>query len=236
MTERGRPSNQLLQLLDADDFALLQPHLSTVALARATILGEQGAPQKHVYFPHDGAVSMTVNLAEGQTIAVALLGCDSVIGGGAALADGCATADTAVLFPCTAAVIELAVLRGVVDTRARFRRLIVRHEQALLAHAQQSLLCNTLHPVEARLSRWLLRARDLCDRETLQLTQELLAHMIGVRRNAVSIVAHTLQQAGIIRYSRGQIVIVDAEALAATSCGCHDAVKMQYERLLKAEP
>ncbi|TPQ29194.1 Crp/Fnr family transcriptional regulator [Bradyrhizobium guangdongense] len=236
MTESGRPSNQLLQALDADEFALLQPHLSTAALARATILGEQGTAQKHVYFPHDGAVSLTVNLAEGQTIAVALLGRDSVIGGGATLADGRATTDTAVLFPCTVSVIELAALRDVADRRARFRRLIVRHEQALLAHAQQSLLCNTLHPVEARLSRWLLRARDLYDRETLPLTQELLAQMIGVRRNAVSIVAHTLQQSGIIRYSRGQIEIVDTEALAATSCGCHDAVKTQYERLLKAEP
>jgi CRP-like cAMP-binding protein len=236
MTASVRPPNQLLQLLDADVFGLLQPHLSTIALARTTILGEQGTAQRHAYFPHDGAVSMTVNLAEGQTIAVALIGRDSVIGGGAALADGRAPTDTAVLFPCTASVLELTVLRNVANANARFRRLIVRHEQALLAQAQQSLLCNTLHPVEARLSRWLLRARDLCDREALPLTQEVLAQMIGVRRNAVSIVAHTLQQAGTIRYSRGQIEIIDAEALAATSCACHSTVKMHYERLLRAEP
>lgn len=223
-------------MLDAADFALLQPHLSTVTMARATILGEQGARQKQVYFPHDGAVSMTVSLAEGQTIAVALLGRDSVIGGGAALADGRALTDTTVLFPCTATVLDLALVRNAVDASARFHRMVARHEQALLAHVQQSLLCNTLHPVESRLSRWLLRARDLCDREALPLTQEQLAEMIGVRRNAVSIVAHTLQQAGIIRYSRGQIEIIDAEALAAMSCHCHDTVKVQYERLLKTGP
>ncbi|MBR0716913.1 Crp/Fnr family transcriptional regulator [Bradyrhizobium liaoningense] len=236
MTAGDRPANQLLQMLDAADFALLQPHLSTVAMGRATILGEQDARQKQVYFPHEGTVSMTVSLAGGQSIAVALLGRDSVIGGGAALADGRTPTNATVLFPCTAAVLDIAVFREVADASARFRRLIVRHEQALLAHVQQSLLCNTLHPVEARLTRWLLRARDLCDREALPLTQELLAEMIGVRRNAVSIVAHTLQQAGIIRYSRGQIEIIDAEALAATSCECHDTVKAQYERLLKTGP
>jgi len=236
MTASGRPPNQLLQMVDAADFALLQPHLSTVAMARATILGEQGARQKQVYFPHDGAVSMTVSLAEGQTIAVALQGRDSVVGSGAALADGRSPTDTRVLFPCTASVLDLQVFRDTADTSARFRRLVVRHEQALLAHVQQSLLCNTLHPVEARLSRWLLRARELCDREALPLTQELLAEMIGVRRNAISIVAHSLQQAGIIRYSRGQIEIIDAEALAATSCECHDTVRTQYARLLKMEP
>lgn len=236
MTASARPPNQLLQMLDVADFDLLEPHLSTVAMARATVLCEQGATQKHACFPHDGVVSLTVSLAEGQTIAVALLGRDSVIGGGAALADGRALTDTTVLFPCTASVVDRQVFADVAAASARFRGLVVRHEQVLLAHAQQSLLCNTLHPVEARLSRWLLRARDLCDREALPLTQELLAQMIGVRRNAVSIVAHTLQQAGIIRYSRGQIEIVDVGALAATSCGCHDTVNMQYKRLLTADP
>jgi Crp-like helix-turn-helix domain len=135
-------------------------------MGRVASLGLEGATPRHVYFPHRGAVSIAVNLAEGQTI-----------------------------------------------------------EVALLAHAQQSLLCNTLHPVEARLARWLLRARDLCDSATVPLTQELLAQMIGVRRNAISLVAHSLQRASIIRYSRGQIEISDISALEATSCACYGAVK-----------
>jgi CRP-like cAMP-binding protein len=113
---------------------------------------------------------------------------------------------------------------------------MARHEQALLAHAQQSLLCNTLHPVEARLARWLLRARDLCDSATVPLTQELLAQMIGVRRNAISLVAHSLQRTGIIRYSRGQIEITDIHALEATSCTCYGAVKQFHEGLLVSSP
>jgi CRP-like cAMP-binding protein len=109
----------------------------------------------------------------------------------------------------------------------------VRHEQAVFAHAQQSAACNASHSVEARLSRWLLRARDLCDGENLALTQELLAQIIGVQRNAISIVAHALQSAGIIRYSRGHIEITDLEGLRATCCECYQAVKARRDRLLK---
>ena len=104
--------------------------------------------------------------------------------------------------------------------------------QALLALAQQSAACNASHSVEARLSRWLLRARDLCGSETLPLTQEFLAQLIGVQRNAISIVAHAFQQAGIIQYSRGHIGITDVEGLRETSCECYDAVKAHHGRLL----
>ena len=103
--------------------------------------------------------------------------------------------------------LEVANFRAAADRSVAFRKLLARHEQALLAQAQQSAACNASHSVEARLSRWLLRARELCESGALPLTQELLARMIGVQRNAVSIVAHALQQAGIIGYSRGHIEI-----------------------------
>ena len=234
MTTSGRPPNQLLQLLDALDFDLLRPHLATVEMVKKSVLGEAGAALRHVHFPHGGAVSITVGLSEGQMIEVAMLGRDSLVGGGAALADGIAPADAVVLFPGTASVLEIAAFRAVAAASARFRKLMIRHEQSLLAHAQQSLVCNTHHPVEARLARWLLRARDLSDGEILPLTQEALAQMIGVRRNAVSLVAHALQQAGIIHYSRGQIEIVDQQALQTTSCECYAAVKAHQLRLVGA--
>ncbi|WP_063687616.1 Crp/Fnr family transcriptional regulator [Bradyrhizobium stylosanthis] len=232
MTTSGRPSNQLLQMLDAADFDLLRPHLATVEMVRQSVLGEAGSALRHVYFPHGGSVSITVSLSDGQTIEVAMLGRDSVVGGGAALADGIAPADAIVLFPGTASTLEIAAFRTIAATSLSFRGLIMRHEQVLLAHAQQSLLCNTMHPVEARLARWLLRARDLSDNANLPLTQETLAQMIGVRRNAISLVAHALQRAGIIRYSRGQIEIIDLPALKATSCDCYSAVKASHSRLL----
>ena len=232
MTASGPPPNQLLQMLDAADFDLLRPHLVTIELVRETVLSSADVALQHVYFPHDAIVSITVGLSEGPTIEVAMLGRDSIVGGGAALADGIAASDAVVLFPGTASAVEIPAFRNVAAASVEFRRLVIRHEQALLARAQQSLLCNTLHPVEARLARWLLRARELSDRETLPLTQETLAQMMGVRRNAVSLVAHALQRAGIIRYSRGQIEITDLHALEATSCDCYSATKAYHARLL----
>jgi CRP-like cAMP-binding protein len=236
MVASGPPANPLLQMLGAADFELLRPHLMTIELVRETVLSEAGSMLRHVYFPHDGTVSITVGLSEGQTIEVAMLGRDGIVGGGAALGDGIAASDATVLFSGTASSIEIPAFRNAAAASGPFRRLVIRHEQALLAQAQQSLLCNTLHPVEARLARWLLRARDLSDTETLALTQESLAQMMGVRRNAVSLVAHALQRAGIIRYSRGQIEITDLRALEATSCECYSVVKAHYARLLERRP
>lgn len=232
MTASGRLPNQLLQMLDAADFDLLRPYLATVEMVRESVLAEAGAALRYVYFPHGGSVSITVGLSEGQMIEVAMLGRDSVVGGGAALADGIAPADAAVLFPGTASALEIPAFRVVAAASARFRSLMIRHEQALLAHAQQSVLCNTLHAVEARLARWLLRAHDLSDSRILPLTQETLAQMMGVRRNAVSLVANALQRAGVIHYTRGEIEIIDLRALEATSCDCYGAVKAHHARLL----
>ena len=233
MIASGPLPNRLLRMLDAADFELLRPHHVRSELVRETVLDEAGAALRHVYFPHAGTVSIAVGISEGQTIEVAMLGRDSIIDGGAALADGIATSDAVVLIPGTASTLEIMAFRAIAAASAPFRSLMIRHEQALLAHAQQSLLCNTLHPVEARLARWLLRARDLSDSETLPLTQETLAQMMGVRRNAISLVAHALQRAGIIRYSRGQIEIIDQRALEATSCDCYAAVKAHDVRLLE---
>jgi CRP-like cAMP-binding protein len=232
MTPSVHPPNQLLQMLEAAEFDLLRPHLATVEMVRGSVLGEAGAAVRYVYFPHGGAVSIAVGLSEGQMIEVAMLGRDSVVGGGAALADGIAPADAIVLFPGAASILEIAAFRAIAAASVPFRGLMIRHEQVLFAHAQQSLLCNTLHPVEARLARWLLRARDLSDSKIVPLTQETLAQMMGVRRNAISLVANALQRAGIIHYARGQIEIVDLPALETTSCDCYAAAKTHYAALI----
>ena len=114
------------------------------------------------------------------------------------------------------------------------RTLLARHQQAQCAQAQQSVACNASHSVEARLSGWLLHARDRTGSESLPLTREVLAQTIGAQRYAVSIVVHALPQAGILRYSRGHIEITDAEGLRETSCECYQTVKAQQDLLLKA--
>jgi len=233
MPSMQRPPNRLLQALPEADFEALQPHLEIVELARESVLVEAGAALTHVYLPHAGAVSMVVSLSEGQTVEMAMVGRDSLIGASAALNDEISLSDVVVLFPGLASALEITHCRAAAERSATFRNLLARHEQALTVQAAQSAACNAAHSVEARLSRWLLRARDLHDGETLPLTQEFLARMIGVQRNAISIVAHALQEASIIRYSRGQIEIIDAQALQRTACECYLTVRARLEQLLK---
>jgi len=225
--------NHLLQAMPAAEFEALRPHLEFVELVREGVLVQAGAPLTHVYLPHSGVISLVVSLSEGQTVSVAMVGRDSVFGAAAALDGRISLTDAVVMLPGTASILDVAHFRAAADRSGAFRTLLLRHEQALFAQAQQSAACNASHLVEARLSRWLLRPRDLCDSEILPQTQEFLAQMIGVQRNAVSIVAHALQQAGIIRYSRGHIEITNLEGLRETACECYQAVKAQYDRLLK---
>ena len=226
-----RPPNRLLQALPEADYEALHPHLEIVVLVRETVLVEAGAALTHVYLPHAGAVSMVVNLSEGQTVEVAMIGRDSVVGASTALVDGISLSDVVVLFPGTASMLDIARFRAAAERSAALRHLLARHEQALIAQALQSAACNASHSVEARLSRWLLRARDLSGSDSLHLTQEFLAQMLGVQRTSVTIVASTLQQAGIIRYRRGNIQITDLDGQIASACECYETVKTHYDRL-----
>jgi CRP-like cAMP-binding protein len=234
MSLTQRPSNHLLHALPAAEFDALCPHLKTVELVKETVLVEAGSTPAQIYLPHSGAVSMTVGLSQGQMVEVALIGRDGLVGASAALGADIWPSDAVVLLPGTASVVDIADLKAAADRNVTVRNLLARHELALLAQAQQSVACNASHSVEARLSRWLLRARDLGGDEALPLTQEFLARMIGVQRNAISIVAHALRQAGAIRYSRGRIAIANVETLRRTSCECYQAVKSTLERLLSA--
>ena len=197
------------------------------------MLVEAGAELTQIYLPHSGVISMVVSLSEGQVVEVAMVGRDGIVGAEEALGDGIALTDAVVLCPGTASVLSVAQLRQLAGQSVTFRDLLARHAQALLAQVQQSVACNASHSVEERLSRWLLRARDLWDGETLPMTQELLARMIGVQRNAVSIVAHALQQADVLSYSRGQIEITDLKALKETACECYHIVRTRQAHLLK---
>ena len=229
-----RPPNQFLQALPSVEFEALRPRLKTFALVKDTVLVEAGAALTHVYLPHSGAISIVVRLAEGQAVEVAMIGSDSAVGLLETLGDGISLTDAVVLFPGSASLIEIADIKTAAAKSAALRNLLARHGLGLIAQAQQSPACNASHTVEARMARWLLRARDLWDGETLPMTQELLARMIGVQRNAISIVAHALQEADVISYSRGRIVVLDADALQATACECHQAVKTKLARLLAA--
>lgn len=224
--------NYLLASLSASDFSLLRPHLQVVELVQEVVLFAAGDSMTHVYFPHSGVISLVVSLAGGETVEVASIGRDSIFGALAALDGKISLTDAIVQLPGTASILGISHLRFAAERSIAFRTTLMRHEQALFAQAQQSAACNACHAVEARLARWLLRMRDLTGSDRLPITQELLAHMIGVKRNSVSVVAHALQQSGIIRYHRGHIEIANPEGLKEMCCECYTAVKAQCERLL----
>jgi CRP-like cAMP-binding protein len=226
-----RPPNRLLQALPAADFEVARRHLQVADLTRETMLVEAGKLLDQVWLPHSGIVSLVISLSEGQAVEVAMIGNDGIVGAAEALCDSIALADAVVLCPGTASVITVADLRMIAGQSVAWRQLLAAHCQAQLAQAQQSAACNAAHSVEERLSRWLLRAHDLWQDEALPMTQELLARMLGVQRNAVSIVAHALQQSGVIGYSRGQIEIINQDALRKTACECYRAVKSKHAHL-----
>jgi CRP-like cAMP-binding protein len=235
MNANPQSANHLLAALPAAAFEQLRPHLQTMELVQEVVLIAAGEPLVRVFFPHSGVISLVVSLAGGQAVEVASIGRDSVFGGSAALDGGISLTDAIVQLPGAASTLEVERLRTIANQSIAFRTMLIRHEQALFAQAQQSAACNASHPAEFRLARWLLRMHDLAEAEELPLTQEFLAQMIGVERNSVSLIAHKLQAAGLIKYSRGHIKITNVDDLKDVACECYAAVNNQHHRLLNED-
>jgi CRP-like cAMP-binding protein len=217
-----------LSALSASDFELIRPHLRTADLTQDMVLVEIDETLKRAYLPHKGVISLVVKLARGEHVQIAMVGRDSIFGAFSALGDAVALNSALVLVPGVASTIELDQLRLAADRSASLRAFL-----AVYAQIQQTAGCNASHTVESRLARCLLHTRDLSGSDKIVLTQESMAQMIGARRNSVSLVAHTLQQANFIHYSRGHIEITNLEGLTKTSCECYATVKAQYDRLLR---
>jgi CRP-like cAMP-binding protein len=227
-----RPSNGFLSALSADDFELIRAHLRTVDLPHDAVLVETGETLERAYFPHRGVISLVVKLAKGEHVQVAMVGRGSLLGTLSTMGDAEALNTAVVLVPGVASVMDLDRLRIAAEQSPTLRTLLTRHGLAVYAQVQQTAGCNAAHPVEARLSRCLLHTHDLSGDYRLLLTQEAMAQMIGARRNSVSLVANTLQQADFIHYSRGHIQILNLDGLRQTACECYATVKAQYDRLL----
>jgi len=165
-----------------------------------------------------------------------MVGNDGAIGMASALDGRIAMSQAIVQLDGEAMICDPAAFRGAVLQSESLLATVMRHEQTLFAQAQQSTACMANHEVEARLCRWLLRARDLSGSDDLPFTQEFLGEMLGVRRTSVTTVAHALQGAGIVQYSRGKIHIVDVERLKESACECYETVKEQYRALLCPPP
>jgi CRP-like cAMP-binding protein len=226
----------MLASLAEADLETLLPQLRFVDLPQGMVLFEAGGTISHIYFPHAGVVSLVVELASGQMIEAAMIGREGIVGGLSALDSNISISRAIVQVAGAASVADLDDVRRLGEESVGFRTILIKHEQVLLAQSQQSAACNATHTIEARLSRWLLRCRDLVGSEDLQLTQEFIAQMLGVRRTSVSIVANTLQRAGLIKYSRGRIGVLDLEGLRESACECYEKVKSISDRLIGPQP
>jgi CRP-like cAMP-binding protein len=224
--------NLLLNALPQNIFAAIEPHLRDVPLTFGDTVADSGELVRYVYFPVAGVVSLVVEMQVGEMIETAMVGRDGVVNGTCAL-DGKVSLHKGIVQVAGAAVrIDPDVLRQLAHEFGPLQSLLIRHEQVLLAQAQQSAACNAGHTVEARMCRWLLRIRDLTQSDEMKLTQEFLGQMLGVTRPSVSLVASTLQRAGLIEYRRGNIRLLDIEQLEESACECRATVKSHYERLL----
>jgi len=223
--------NRFLPTLPRAALELLRPHLRPTKLDQRSVLFSTGERVDRVYFPDSGVISLVVELADGQMVEAAMIGRDSVLGAASAL-DGQLSLNKAIVqIGGSGSILDAARLRDIAEKNVEFRTSLIRHEQALFVQAQQAGACNVSHAVESRLARWLLRARDLSGSDSLPLTQEYLAQMLGVRRTTVTLVAGTLQNAGLIRYSRGHINITQPDRLRELACECYETVKRNYDRL-----
>jgi CRP-like cAMP-binding protein len=225
--------NAILALLKPSDKEALSPHLHKTNLQSKQILFEIGDTVSSVYFPVDAVVSLVVGLSAGQMTESAMVGNDGLVGAASALDGKIALCRGIVQLPGEAFVCDAEAFRGTALQSENLISIIIRHEQSLFAQAQQSTACMANHTVEARLCRWMLRARDLSGSNDLPFTQEFLAEMLGVIRTSVSTVAHTLQQAGLIKYTRGRIQILNVDGLQQCACECYETVKAQYAALLE---
>ena len=224
--------NRLLNVLPQNIFTAVERELKPVGVEFGTAVARVGQPVERVYFPHCGVISLVIEMQDGGMIETATVGWDGVVNGTSALDGKISLHKSIVQVSGTASAILPHVLKKLADEFEPLRDILIRHDQVLFAQAQQSAGCNASHRVEERMCRWLLRIRDLTGSDELNLTQEYLAHMLGVRRSSVSLIAGTLQRAGFIKYRRGRIRLLDIEQLQAGACECYQAVRSHYERLL----
>ncbi|TMQ33061.1 MAG: Crp/Fnr family transcriptional regulator [Planctomycetota bacterium] len=230
-TPPNQTENRLLDRLP-DESKRLLPSWETIPLPQGYVLSKQDGPMSHVYFPTGGVCSVVSISERGKIIETATVGNEGMIGLPVLLGLDFSpitaisqVAGEALRMPA-ASFLEAMRPGGALD------RLLRRYIAFVLRYLQQTIACNALHSVEERMCRWLLMTHDRVGQEEFILTQEFLAEMLGVRRQSVTVVAGTLQRAGLIAYRRGAMRIIDREGLEAASCECYEIAKTYYERIM----
>ena len=229
----GRPlDNKLLAALPRHQFDLLAPSLTTVSLQQGEVLAEPGDEVDHIYFPESGMLSLLAVLRDGKAIETATVGREGVVGAMAGLGLYKSLVRVVVQLSMAVSKIPAPQFRKAAAQSDAIRNMCIQYNEVLLSQARVTAACNALHVVEARFCRWLLQTADRAESDTVALTQEFLAEMLGVRRTSVTEVASKIQAAGAINYSRGQITILKRSALEKMSCECYQTLVDQSAKLI----
>ncbi len=208
------------------------PQLEAVELHLGQVLHESGGPQKHAYFPTTAIVSLLNVMENGDSAEVAVVGNDGLVGVSLLMGGGSTPSRAVVQCAGHGFRVNAQTMKEEFSQDGPLLHLLLRYTQALLTQMAQTAVCNRHHSLDQQLCRWLLVTLDRLDGVDLVMTQELIANMLGVRREGVTAAAHKLQMAGLIRYSRGRIKVLDRPGLQKRSCECYAVVRKEYERLL----
>ena len=224
--------NHLLDALPSDDFARIAPHLELIPLKLGDVVYEPGDKLRHVYFPTTAIVSLLYVMKDGASAEIAIVGNEGILGISLFMGGESTPSRAVVQSAGYAYRLKAQFLKDEFGRFGPMLHLLLRYTQALITQMAQTAVCNRHHSVDEQLCRWLLLSLDRLSSNELAMTQELIANMLGVRREGVTEAAGKLQDAELIRYRRGKITVLDRPGLEARSCECYQVVKTEFDRLL----
>jgi CRP-like cAMP-binding protein len=225
-------ANQLLAALPPAEWQRWALQLEAVELPLGRVLHESGVAMTHVYFPTTAIVSLLYVMEDGDSAEIAVVGCEGLVGVSLFMGGESTPSRAVVQSAGHGWRLRAAVLKAEFNNSSPVLHLLLRYTQALITQMAQTAVCNRHHTLDQQLCRWLLLSLDRLNGNELVMTQELIANMLGVRREGVTEAALKLQKAGLIRYARGHITALDRTGLEARSCECYAVVKKEYDRLL----
>ena len=226
--------NYLLAALPDSEFQALLPHLEPVAMPAGQALCESGSAATHAYFPTSSIVSLQYVLESGSSVEVGMVGAMGVVGVSVLLGGNSTPTRAVVLSAGRGFRLRSKIAKEQFDKAGQFMFLTLLYTQALITQVGQIGACNRHHRLDQRFCRWLLLTVDRMPETNLVMTQELIANVLGVRREAVTEAALKLQRAGLIRYARGHIDVIDRHGLEQRACECYEIIRMEYDRLFTA--
>jgi CRP-like cAMP-binding protein len=224
--------NHLLAALPAEDYTRLQPDLELIPMGLGDVLYEPGVKLRHVYFPITSIVSLLYVMEDGASAEIAIVGNEGILGVSLFMGGESTPSRAVVQSAGHGFRLNAQLLKNEFGRFGPTMHLLLRYTQALITQMAQTAVCNRHHSVDQQLCRWLLLSLDRLQSNELSMTQELIANMLGVRREGVTEAAGKLQRAGLIRYQRGTITVIDRPGLESRSCECYQVVKAEFDRLL----